>query len=50
VQGLGELCVDVQNFTLPDFHGYTVTLYSAEEGSFTEGVLRQLEESLRTAA
>ncbi|TQJ30012.1 helix-turn-helix domain-containing protein [Microbacterium sp. SLBN-146] len=50
VEGLGELCVDVQNLTLPDFHGHTVTLYTAEEGSFTDEVLRQLAGSLEVAA
>lgn len=50
VEGLGDLCVDVQNFTLPDFHGHTVTVYTAEEGSFTDSVIRDLALSLGVAA
>ena len=50
VEGLGDLCVDIQNFTLPDFHGHTVTIYTAEEGSFTDSVLRSLAQSLGVAA
>lgn len=50
VEGLGELCVDVQNLTLPDFHGHTVTLYTAEEGSFTDEVFQKLARSLAVAA
>lgn len=49
VEGLGELCVDVQNFTLPDLQGYTVTLYTAATGSFTETVLRNLAASIEVA-
>lgn len=50
VEGLGELCVDIQNFTLPDFNGHTVTVYTAEEGSFTDSVIRNLALSLGVAA
>jgi transcriptional regulator with XRE-family HTH domain len=50
VEGLGDLCVDIQNFSLPDLHGYTVTLYTAAPGSFTENVLRELAASLEVAA
>ncbi|WP_167626513.1 helix-turn-helix domain-containing protein [Microbacterium hominis] len=50
VEGLGELCVDIQNLTLPDFHGHTVTLYTAEAGSFTDNVIRDLALSLGVAA
>lgn len=50
VEGVGDLCVDVQNFTLPDFQGHTVTLYTAEEGSFTDSVIRDLAVSLGVAA
>ncbi|MFS0732971.1 helix-turn-helix transcriptional regulator [Microbacterium sp. 1P10UB] len=50
IEGLGDLCVDVQNFTIPDLQGYTVTLYTAAAGSFTEQVLRDLAASLEVAA
>lgn len=50
VEGLGDLCVDVQNFTLPDFHGHTVTLYTAEEGSFTDNLLKDMAAALEVAA
>lgn len=50
VDGLGDLVLDVQNFTLPDFQGHTISLYTAEEGSFTDNVLRDLAASLEVAA
>jgi transcriptional regulator with XRE-family HTH domain len=49
VDGIGELCIDFRNFTPADLPGYTVTVYTAEPGSFTESVMRRLA-SARLAA
>lgn len=49
VDGLGELRVSVRNFSLPELHGYLVTLYDAAPGSVTEKVFQQIADHLRVA-
>jgi transcriptional regulator with XRE-family HTH domain len=44
--GLGELSISVRNFSVPELHGYSVTLYDAAPGSPTETVFRDLAVSL----
>jgi transcriptional regulator with XRE-family HTH domain len=50
VEGIGHVCIDFQNFTPAELSGYTVTVYTAEPGSFTESVLHKLAESMEPAA
>ncbi|MFJ6651893.1 helix-turn-helix transcriptional regulator [Microbacterium sp. NPDC091313] len=49
-EGIGELRIDYRNFTPADLPGYTITVYSAEPGSFTDSVIRRLAEGAGLAA